>query len=550
MIRRTPPSLGLVVAITGLATLGAEIATARLLAPAFGSSTVIWANTIAIVLVALALGAWFGGRIADRGPRPHKMYLLMLGGSALLALTPVIAAPLLGAGVSALDEINAPGFLGSLVAVLLMVAIPLTLLGAVTPYAVRLALGALEADGRDAVAKAGSIAGRLSALATGGSLVGTFVASLLLIPLVGTRRTFLIFALLIALVALWGLAAVRHTGDDPADDEALAAPRRAVALSALVPLAILLLIALPTPTIKAAAGTDRLLEERETSEQYARVLQGPDGTRTMELGEGQAVHSLYRPGTVLTQNYWDELLVLPRLTGHAPRRVLILGNAGGTTATALRALDDHVQVDAVDYDGQLSELGKKWFGLGGPRLKLIAGDARVELRRSAGNYDAIMVDAYRQPYIPFHLSTKEFFALARERLAPGGAVIVNVGHPEGDDKLERVLAATMRAAGLTTVLRDPAQQVNTQLVGSAAPLDTGVLENVARTLEAQTKTTATAGTPAASERTADRLELATTTRETAARLEPARRGGPVYTDDKAPVEWLIDGSLAKVALGR
>jgi predicted membrane-bound spermidine synthase len=434
------------------------------------------------------------------------------------------------------------------VAVLLLVAVPLTLLGAVTPYAVRLALGAIADDGHDAVAKAGSIAGRLSALATGGSLVGTFLAALLLIPLVGTRRTFLVFALLIAIVALWGLLSVRR--DEEPGDDALPAPGRALALSALVPLAIALLIILPTPTIKAAAGTDRLLEERETSEQYARVLQGPDGTRTMELGEGQAVHSLYRPGTVLTQNYWDELLVLPQLTGHAPRRVLILGNAGGTTATALRALDDRVQVDAVDYDGQLSELGKRWFGLGGPRLKLIAGDARVELRRSAGDYDAIMVDAYRQPYIPFHLSTQEFFELARERLAPGGVVIVNVGHPEGDDKLERVLAATMRAAGLTSVLRDPAQAVNTQLVGSAEPLDPRVLAASAAALEAQTKTTATAGTPAAGERTADRLELASTTRATAARLEPAQRGGSVYTDDKAPVEWLIDGSLAKVALGR
>ncbi len=124
MRRSGSPSLGLVVAISGMATLGSEIAAARLLAPAFGSSTVIWANTIAIVLVALALGAWLGGRMADRGPDPRRMHALMLGGAALLALTPILATPLLGAGVRALDDISAPGFFGSLVAVLILVATP------------------------------------------------------------------------------------------------------------------------------------------------------------------------------------------------------------------------------------------------------------------------------------------------------------------------------------------------------------------------------------------------------------------------------------------
>ncbi len=311
--RHGSPSLGLVVAISGMATLGSEIAAARLLAPAFGSSTVIWANTIAIVLVALALGAWFGGRMADSGPRPQRMFALMLAGAGLLALTPVLATPLLGAGVEALDEINAPGFFGSLVAVLLLVATPLALLGAVTPYAVRLALDAVEATGDDAVARAGRTAGRLSALATGGSLVGTFLAALAMIPLLGTRRTFLLFALSLALVAAWGLL----TSARPVQakgDAAAAPPRRShVAFAVAVPLAIAILFALPAPTIKAASTQQRLLEERETSEQYARVLQDTDGTRIMELGEGHAIHSLWREGTVLTGLYWDELLTLPHL---------------------------------------------------------------------------------------------------------------------------------------------------------------------------------------------------------------------------------------------
>ncbi len=553
MARQASPSLGLVVAISGMATLGSEIAAARLLAPAFGSSTVIWANTIAIVLVALALGAWIGGRFADAGPNPHRMFALMLAGAGLLALTPILAIPLLGAGVEALDEINAPGFFGSLVAILVLVATPLALLGAVTPYAVRLALDEVEATGDDAVARAGRTAGRLSALATGGSLVGTFLAALALIPLLGTRRTFLLFALSLAIVAAWGLLATaggRRAGAD-ADGERAEPPthgaergRAPLAFAITVPLAIVALFILPAPTIKAAGSQQRLLEERETSEQYARVLQDADGTRIMELGEGHAIHSLWREGTVMTGLYWDELLALPHLAARTPRRVLILGNAGGTAATAMRALDPNVVVDAVDYDEQLAELGKRWFGLGGDRLNLLTGDARVELRRSEPGYDAILVDAYRQPYIPFHLSTREFFTLARERLAPGGVVIVNVGHPEDDDELEKVLAATMRAAGLRSVLRDPAQALNTQLVGAVDPLDPSALGRAADLAVGRSATGEGVRAPATP---TDLAQLAATMRDTAARLEPARRGGPVYTDDKAPVELLIDGSLAKVA---
>ncbi len=419
---------------------------------------------------------------------------------------------------------------------LLLVALPLGLLGAATPYAVRLALDAVDEAGEDALATAGRTAGRLSALATTGSLLGTFLSALVMIPLLGTRRTFLLLALSLAVVAAWALLARREA--QPTTSGRL----RAAALT--VPLAILAVFLLPAPTIKAAAGGQRLLEERETSEQYARVLESDDGTRTMELGEGHAIHSLWRKGTVMTGLYWDELLALPYLTERGPRRVLILGNAGGTAATALRSLDPRVQVDAVDYDAQLAELGARWFGLGGDRLRLLTGDARVELRRSAGNYDAIIVDAYRQPYIPFHLSTREFFSLARERLAPGGVVIVNVGHPEGDDELERVLAATMRAGGLRDVLRDPAQSLNTQLVGSPRLLGVGPLLRAADAAARRARTGEGVRAPATSR---DLAELATTMEATVVRLEPALRGGPVYTDDRAPVELLIDGSLAKVA---
>jgi predicted membrane-bound spermidine synthase len=174
-----------VVFVAGISTLGAEIAAARLIAPAFGASTVVWANTIAIVLVALAGGYWLGGRLADRHPHARGLALTGLLGAALVAVIPLLAIPLLNVTEDSLGE-----FSGSLLVQVVLVAPPVLVLGALSPWAIRLRMRS--------VAGAGDITGRLYALGTAGGLVGNFAATLALIPWVGTRWTFLICALLLA----------------------------------------------------------------------------------------------------------------------------------------------------------------------------------------------------------------------------------------------------------------------------------------------------------------------------------------------------------------
>jgi spermidine synthase len=485
--------VALIAFVVGAASLGAEIAAARLLAPWFGASTIVWANTIATVLVALSAGYWMGGRLADRDPTSAGLCRIVLAAGALMAAVPFVAGPFLRVSVSALDHVQAGAFAGSLVAVLVLIAVPVLLLGAVAPYAVRLSVRTVDESGR--------VAGRLYAISTLGSLTGTFLAALALIPLLGTRRTFLLFALTLVAVAVVGLG------------------RRFAA----VPVVVVLLLALPQGAVKATSA-GRVLVEADTEYQYARVVQRDDGTRVLELNEGQAVHSMLRPGSYLTGDYWDEMLVLP-FAGRSepPRSVAILGNAAGTTARAYGHFFPATAVDGVEIDRELTEIGRRWFDLHGPRLRTVTADARPFLRRTGRRYDLVVVDAYRQPYIPFYLTTREFFGLAERRLAPGGMVVVNVGHPKGSDRLEKVLAATMRTA-FSHVWRDPSQPTNTMLAGSDAPLRASRLR--------------VAPLPA---------PLRPVARRTAARLAPALRGGPVYTDDRAPVEWLIDGSILKAA---
>src|SRR5215210_3006127 len=189
--------LYVLVFVVGAASLGAEITVARLMAPYFGASTIVWANTIGVVLVALSVGYWLGGRLGDRHPRLGGLCLLVMAAAGLLAVVPFVARPFFDVSVEALDEISAGAFVGSLIAVLFLVALPVVLLGAASPYAIRLAIPDVEHSGR--------VAGRLYAISTFGSLTGTMLAALALIPFAGTQRTFLAFGLALALVAAAGL---------------------------------------------------------------------------------------------------------------------------------------------------------------------------------------------------------------------------------------------------------------------------------------------------------------------------------------------------------
>ncbi|CAN5560574.1 fused MFS/spermidine synthase [soil metagenome] len=484
--------LYVLVFVVGTASLGAEIAAARLMAPYFGASTIVWANTIGVVLVSLSIGYWLGGRLGDRYPRPRELCMVVAGAALLLAVVPFAARPFFEVSADALDQISAGAFLGSLIGVLFLIAIPVVMLGTASPWAIRLAVPDVEHAGR--------VAGRLYAISTSGSLLGTMLAALVFIPFIGTQRTFLVFAVALGLVAAAGLG-WRYL---------------------VVPVALALVIAVPVGTTRATKEGAEVIWEGETEEQYIRVIEQSDGERQLELNEGQAVHSVYRPDTVLTGNVWDGYLVLPfAARSEPPEKIAILGNAAGTTARAYGEYFPDTEIDGVEIDAKLTELGEEYFGLDNPNLETHHEDARPWLRASDEKFDVIMVDAYRQPYIPFYLATKEFFELVQDRLAPGGAVVVNAGHPEGNDDLEKVLGATM-ASVFPNVVRDPIEDTNTLLLGSEERAGEDRLASSVATLPADLRVIAA--------------------RESQ-HIGPRLEGGDVYTDDVAPVEWLIDRSI-------
>src|SRR4051812_13734049 len=290
------------------------------MAPFFGASTIIWANTIGVVLVALSIGYWLGGRFADRRPELRSLCVVVLAAAALLAVVPLVARPFFDLSVDALDEVQAGAFVGSLAAVLFLIAIPVILLGTCAPWALRLAV--------DDVEHAGRTSGRLYAISTVGSLTGTMLAALVLIPFAGTQRTFLAFALALALVAAAGLG-WRYV---------------------VVPALLVGAIALPVGTVKAT-DNGRVIYEDESEQQYIRVVEQDDGDRVLELNEGQATHSILPARGYLTADYWDSFLVLPFATSEQPpERIAVLGNAGGTIAREYGRFWPETRVDGVEID--------------------------------------------------------------------------------------------------------------------------------------------------------------------------------------------------------
>jgi predicted O-methyltransferase YrrM len=200
--------------------------------------------------------------------------------------------------------------------------------------------------------------------------------------------------------------------------------------------------------------------------------------------------------------------------------------SSGTLARAFGHYFPAAQIDAVEIDPELGEIGRRYFDMRAPHLTVYDEDARPWLRGAAGGYDVIVLDASRQPYIPFYLATREFFELARDRLSPGGLMIVNVGHPEESTELEKVVGRTM-AEAFPVVLRDPIEDANTVLLGGRR----GSADHL--------RAIAAGLVP----------ELQTIARVEAARLGPRLPGGEVYTDDRAPVEWLVDRSILGYAAG-
>ncbi len=499
--------LMVMVFVSGFSTMGIEMAASRLLRPFFGDSILIWANIIGLILVYLTIGYYLGGRWADRDPRPVTLYRAIAWAGFSIGVLPFVARPLLLLAVPALQQFDAGLGLSSFAGTLVLFVVPVTLLGCVSPFAVRLST-------RE-VASSGATAGGLYALSTAGSILGVFGTVFVLFDALGTRGTFLAFSFTLLLGATVGMLAESRL--------------RAARYSTLM-VAIALLATLDSGgVVKAASG---LIYETESPYNFIQVIQ-EDDLRLLTVNEGQAYQSVYRAKGTLSGGIWDLFLIAPFFVPETQpqdvKSVLIIGLAAGTVAREYTDIFGEIPIVGVELDPKIISVGREYLAMTGPNLQAIADDGRNFIQSRAGQYDVIAIDAYRQPYIPFHLTTVEFFEAVRGRLTGRGVVAVNAARTADDYRLVDALSATMRQVFPTVYLVDHPNNANTLIVATAGPSQLDDFRaNVAQVRDPHLGIVAAQALPTA--------RVATQT-------------SPVYTDDRAPVENLINSIILRYAVG-
>lgn len=494
--------------VSGFTSLAVEMTASRLLGNYFGASNLTWASIIGLILIYLTVGYFLGGRWADRSPYLSTFFKILVWGSFAIGLVPLISRPILRFAAAAFDNLQFGVLFGSFVAVLILFSVPVTLLGTASPFAIRLAI----LDSR----QAGSVSGQIYGLSTLGSFLGAFLPVLLLIPMVGTYRTFLFISTVLlctAVAGLWYTTGWRKTLP-----------------YVLLPVLIGVLFVLGMQgTDKNSAG---LVYEKDSPYNYVQVQQ-VDSAVLLRLNDGQGYHSIYSPDVQFFNGPWEQVLVAPffnptPVNPDSITSMAIVGLAAGTTAFQANLVFPNIQMDGIEIDPVIVDVGRKYFHMTEPNLNVIIQDGRWALTNSKKKYQIISVDAYRPPYIPWHLTTREFFEIARDHLTDDGVVVINVGRSPQDRRLVDALSSTMLAVFPSVHIMDLPDSFNSILFATVQPTNA---DNLSQNYIALDQSG-----------TAPKL-LLQAMGSTIANLRATPTPGEIFTDDLAPIEWITNSMV-------
>ena len=404
--------------VCGISTMGVELSASRLLAPFFGTSLYVWTNIIGIIMVSLTIGYFIGGRISDKHPDTTLFYTITLTAGILIGVIPFLSSFILPLATKALSTLSYNDFLLSFAGSLLLFAIPIALLGAIIPFAVRLNIKKLENSGKTS--------GRIYAVSTLGSIIGVYLPALLLIPTIGTRFTIIGFSLL--LIAVSSIALLITT---------LKGVFKKTFFSAIIICFVFTSIVLIPHTISSEKD---VIYEGESPYYYLKIRQIND-TRYLLANQGRGVWSKNIQGKAFTGRYWDYLVVGAAFNNDT-KNVLIIGLAAGTTAKSFTVAYPNVTIDGVEIDPLVIKIGKKYFNMTYHNLHPIVADGRLFVKTTQNKYDVIVLDVYKDLTIPYHMTTKEFFQEVKKILQPDGILEINVAAGHGTKILE-ILGSTL-----------------------------------------------------------------------------------------------------------
>lgn len=392
--------------VTGAIVMAMELTAFRLYAPYFGNSIYVWGSMISVVMLALAAGYSLGGWIADRMPADTILYFIILGSGIYQLGIVFVLRPIL------LKFWQSGDFVGPSLATLIIFVPPMTALAMTSPFVIRLLVRA---------GHVGSMVGRVFALSTAGSIAGVLGTSFWLVPRFGTLETMKILCGASIAIGTAGLMM-----------------RKKSAVAAALPAALLLFARMPAPPATIIWNGDSA---------YNRivVLEKNDGLRYLVLNDSRFAQSYEKVGSSHSGYYLDEFALGPEIV--SAKNLLVLGMGAGGSIQASRVVSPKLEVDAVEIDPKVVWVAKEFFGLpkDDPRLRVHIADARPWLAENETKYDLVHVDLFQGgPYVPFYLTTVEFFQLVRSRLTDSGMLMVNVLDTSPQQELMEAMGATMK----------------------------------------------------------------------------------------------------------
>ena len=500
----------------GMSVMAVELGASRLLAPYFSSSQIVWTIIIGTIMIAMALGNYFGGKSADKDPDPDKLYKRILFSAVWIAAIPFVGK-LVIIGISALLVVTvSTNFLiwAAFLACMVIFVYPLFLLGTVTPSLVKYTTDSLDDNGRTV--------GTLGAFNTVGSIIGTFAPTFITIPTVGTAVTFLIFSGILLMLGLVYFFSCQR-----------GYIRMAICT-------VLFIVFCVTGTVLGFAFWEKSLTyEGESVYNYLQVKED-DKQAALSTNVLFGIQSIYMKDGGLTGLYYDTAMAAPLMSDGddiSEKNMLVLGMGTGTYAKQCRSYFPGIKVEGVEIDDKITDLAHKYFELDDD-IKVTTYDGRAFLqalnsqrdRRNSAvgshdngisdlQYDVIMVDAYQDITIPFQMSTEEFFTLVKKSLKPGGVMVVNMNmHSDKKGSINEYLCDTIASVfgNVYTVKVDGT--TNRELFASDLTGMPDRLFSAAQQLEDK--------------------DLKKLMEDVCYNMERYEGGELILTDDKAPVELL------------
>jgi spermidine synthase len=395
--------LDITVFVCGAVVMIYELIGSRIVSPFIGTSTYVWTSLIGVILGALSLGYWLGGRLADRKPDAKVLAFVIFIAGGLVSMTMLLKEVILAFVAASPVGLE----IKSVIAAVFLFAPASVALGMVTPYAIRLRM--------ESVGDSGKTVGSLYALSTIGSIVGTFAAGFFLIPFVGSVRTLYIIA-----GSLFVLSFV------------------------LAPLALSRMnIGIITIFVLGVTGSELntfylrekfAMYDKDTEYNRVQVFQTVDPKTGRKL-QAMSIDPYFMQSAMFLDTGETPFAYAPfyhLIRHYRPdfKRTLLVGGAGYTLPKEFLHTYPAAEMDVVEIDPAMTEIAREYFRLqDDPRLTIHHEDGRVFLNNAqSAKYDAVLMDAFTSLFsVPHQLTTIEAVRQIDRVLTDNGVVIFNVG---------------------------------------------------------------------------------------------------------------------------